>query len=180
VPSAACLRGVIDWGTLETLWSHREDSLGSQWTTTTVIPALPQKNATDAAIQDVAFIATQRTLQGIASKVEATRLHLDAASGALQSRPLPDTGAPLFVFAAGAFKNAAATQSARQRCVHDLEVMRAGLFPKLHAPAFFFGAAFANRKDAEDNLAQLATCATPQKGTILESVAGRKSHGGSH
>jgi hypothetical protein len=164
-------------GKLETLWSYDEDSLATDWTTTTVIPALP-RSAPEGATQDVAFIATRRTPEGLASKVEATRLHLDPSSGVVQSQPLPDAGAPLFVLAAGAFKNTAATKAARQHCVHDLEVMRASLFPKLRAPASFFGAVFANRKDADDNLALLATCAKPQKGTILESVVGGKSNGG--
>ena len=53
--------------------------------------------------------------------------------------------------------------------MHDLEVLRARLFPKLRLPAFFLGAVFARRDDAADSLAQLASCPKAQKGTILES-----------
>jgi len=108
-------------------------------------------------------------------------VHLDPASGVLGDKPLPDADASLFVLVVGSFKNADETQAARQHCVHDLEVLRARLFPKLRLPVFFLGAVFARRDDAADSLAQLASCPKAQKGTILESgIAGRKSHGGHH
>ncbi|HET6147552.1 MAG TPA: hypothetical protein VFH68_08455 [Polyangia bacterium] len=162
---------------LETAWSYADDYLGMHWSTTSVIPAAQQ----GSRAQDIAFVDTERTTEGVAAQVRATRLHFDSASGVLGDKPLPDADASLFVLVVGNFKNADETQAARQHCVHDLEVLRARLFPKLRLPAFFLGAVFARRDDAADSLAQLASCPKAQKGTILESgISGGKSHGGHH
>lgn len=160
-------------GKLEVLWHLDEDIQGAERTETTVIPGA------DGHGEDVALVELERSNDGVVQKVETARLHLDRATGSLRSHPLPDAAAPVFVLAAGGFKNSHAAHAARQDCLSDLVLMRARLFPTLRLPPFFWSAIFVRRHEADLRVASLSDCPRPVKGKIFEStVSGGGSHGG--
>ena len=59
----------------------------------------------------------------------------------------------------------------RQPCLRELVVLRAGLFRGLNLPAFFLGAVFAQRADADAAVAALATCAQVPETGVFEYPA---------
>jgi len=158
---------------LDELWRHDEDSSGTQWTTTTVIPGA-------AGNQDVAFVDTLRNMQGVAAKITAQRLRFDPAAGTVAASPLPDAAAPLFVLQVGRFKSVAEARKARRDCLHDLDVVRASLFPGLRLPASFLGAVFAGRPEADAAVAALAHCPDASKTSVIELPFSGGAHGKHH
>jgi hypothetical protein len=153
--------------TLAELWRHEEDAIGSHSTTTAVIPGA-------LGGQDVAFIDVARDATGIATKVGARRLHLDAATGQIVGAPLPDAGATLFVVRVGSFKRGREAQRERSGCRHDLLPMQGRSFAGLRLPTFFLGDVFARRDEADAAVAKLATCQDgKQAATVHEYQATR-------
>jgi len=159
-------------GKLEIPWHHDEDSSGAHWTTTTVVPG-------SAGEQEVTFIDVARSTTGLTTKIAAKRLHLDRATGHITSRPLPDASSPLHVLQVGRFARAKEVPKERQHCLHELVVLRAGLFPGVKLPAFFFGAVFARRIDADAAIAAL-TCAEDPKASVFEYPAPKGRGHASH
>jgi hypothetical protein len=155
-------------GKLQRAWHYEDDTLGAHWTRTAVI-------AGPSGIEDVAFVEVARSLTGVTSKITATRLHLDAASGRIVRRPLPDAASSLFLLQFGQFKRPDDAQG-RPECLHELVVMRASLFPRLALPAFFLGALFARRDEADATLAALSTCAQALPGKIFDIAPKRRTH----
>jgi hypothetical protein len=155
---------------LEISWNFDEDELGSHWTTTTVLPGM------DGG-QDLAFIDVSRAVIGKPAKVSAVRLRFDPATRHFISRPLPDPAASLFLLQVGRFKRAKDASDARRYCLHELELLHAGLFPGLKLPTFFLGVVFARRDDAEAALAPLVSCSDAPKASVSELAFPRtKSH----
>ena len=138
---------------LISVWSHNEPDIAGEWTTTSVIPGA-------AGGDDVALVVVERDDRGRASKVHAERVGQDPATRQIVARALPDVLASLFVMYVGRFKSSreAWPHAATGSCLRDLELMRAGLFPRLRLPPFFMGAVFARKEDADAALARFATC----------------------
>jgi hypothetical protein len=138
---------------LYTAWHVDEDSDATHWST-----AIAVKGKGKSGGQDVAFIDAARAPSGVVKKLSAERLHVDATSGRLTRSRLPDATASLFVLQAGRFRSLKAIDKARGRCSRDLVMLRATVFPRLKVPAFFFGAVFLNREDAEASAAAFDAC----------------------
>jgi hypothetical protein len=151
-------------GKVETPWSHAEDSAGGHWTTATVLPG-------SGGAQEVAFIDIAREAPGVPAKVTAQRLQVDPTTGRVTATPLPAPSYPLFVLQVGRFARASEATKLRQSCLADLVVLRAGLFRGVKLPAFFLGAVFAQRPDAEAAVTAFATCAQIPETAIVEYPA---------
>ena len=112
-------------------------------------------------------------MNAVTTKVTALRLHLDPASGRVARSPLPDPAASLFLLQSGDFKRAEDLHRSRPDCLRELVVMRARLFPALELPAYFVGALFARRDQAEAVRANLASCSGASPIAIIEIVASK-------
>jgi hypothetical protein len=161
-------------GKLEDVWNFHDDFSGAHWTRTAVV-------AGAAGAEDVAFVDLERSMNAVTTKVTAVRLHLDPASGRVARRPLPDPAAPLFLLQSGDFKRAEDVKRSRPDCLRELVVMRARLFPALKLPAYFLGALFARRDQAEAVRADFASCSGASPITIIEIAASKgRTHAEHH
>jgi len=152
-------------GKVETPWSHVENADGGHWTTTTVL-------AGSGGAQEIAFIDIARAAPGVPARVTAQRLRIDPATGRVTTTPLPAPSYPLFVLQVGRFTRAPEATKIRRHCLRELAVLRAGLFRGVkQLPAFFLGAVFAQRADAEAAVASLATCAQVPEAAVFEYPA---------
>jgi hypothetical protein len=153
-------------GKLEEVWNFHDDFSGAHWTRTAVV-------AGAAGVEDVAFVDLERSMNAVTTKVTAVRLRLDPASGRVARSPLPDPAAPLFLLQSGDFKRAEDVNRSRPDCLRELVVMRARLFPALKLPAYFLGALFSRRDQAEVVRTDIASCSGATPITIIEIVASK-------
>jgi hypothetical protein len=147
---------------LRRVWTYDESNTGEEHTDTSVVPGA------QADRQDVAFVRAQRTAQGLATKIKATRLSFDDATGEMVEGPLPDREVSLHLLVLGDFKSKQAALQQDLRCLRQLDLMQGALFPVLRTPAFYFGRVFTRRADAEGAAADARRCSDLQENEILE------------